>query len=73
MTQIIGASCGHSTLFHKLSFSFVHESVRWLNSRGQVDKSVKILKAIAKTNGKTVGDEVYESFKVRLTHIKQIQ
>ena len=60
-------------MLHKLSFSFVHESVRWLNSRGQVDKSVKILKAIAKTNGKTVGDEVYESFKVRFTHIKQIQ
>ena len=45
-------------------FSFVHESVRWLNGRGQVDKSVKILKAIAKTNGKTVEEDIYDSFKV---------
>ena len=34
-----------------------------------MDKSVKILKAIAKTNGKTVADEVYDSFRVRLTSI----
>ena len=72
--NIVPNQHGHPDLTNQVDlFSFVHESVRWLNGRGQVDKSVKILKAIAKTNGKTVGDEVYESFKVKMTPNLEIQ
>ena len=45
-------------------FSFVDESCRWLNSRGRVDESVKILRWIAVVNGKQVPEEVFLSFQV---------
>ena len=45
-------------------FSFVDESCRWLNSRGRVDESVKILRRIAVVNGKQVPEEVFLSFQV---------
>ena len=45
-------------------YSFVHESVRWLAERGESKKCVKILKKIAKTNGKEVTQEVYDSYEV---------
>ena len=36
------------------------ESCRWLMSKGEKDKTIKILKKIAKTNKKTVLDEVWK-------------
>ena len=36
------------------------ESCRWLMSKGEKDKTIKILKKIAKTNKKTVPDEVWK-------------
>ena len=37
------------------------ESCRWLISKGQTEKTVKILKRIARTNKKDVPEEVYQS------------
>ncbi len=45
-------------------FSFVDESVRWLVGKGEVEKSVKILRKIARINRKEVKEEVYDNFKV---------
>ena len=45
--------------------SFVHESVRWLAERGKSERCIKILKKIAKTNGKEVQQEIYDSYEVR--------
>jgi MFS family permease len=42
---------------------FMKESVRWLVAKGEVAKSVEILRDIAKTNGKCVCDKVYLGFK----------
>ena len=39
------------------------ESCRWLMSKGRAEKTINILKKIAKTNKKEVPDEVYESVK----------
>ena len=44
--------------------SFVHESARWLISKGKVDKAVEVLRKIAKTNKKNVPDEVFKNFEV---------
>ena len=44
---------------------FVHESFRFLASKGRVDEAVAVLRKIAKTNGKDVDEEVYGSFRVR--------
>ena len=43
--------------------SFVYESVRWLMERGEAEKSVGILKKIAKVNGRDVGEGVYDDFR----------
>jgi len=40
----------------------VPESARWLMSRGRVKESVKIMKFIAKVNGKQIDDELFEQF-----------
>lgn len=45
-------------------YSFVHESARWLIGNGETARAVAILKSIAKTNGRKVGDQVFDSFKV---------
>ena len=37
------------------------ESCRWLISKGEKEKTIKILRRIAKTNKKDVPEEVYES------------
>ena len=39
------------------------ESCRWLMSMGRAEKTIKILKKIAKTNKKDVPEEVYDSVK----------
>ena len=39
------------------------ESCRWLMSKGRAEKTINILKKIAKTNKKEVPDEVYDSVK----------
>ena len=44
--------------------SFVHESVRWLAERGKSERCIKILKKIAKTNGKEVEQEIYDCYEV---------
>jgi len=40
----------------------VFESVRWLVSQGKVSRAVKIVKTIAKANGRKVTDDTFESF-----------
>ena len=45
------------------SSSFVYESVRWLMERGEAEKSVGILKKIAKVNGRDVDEGVYDDFR----------
>ena len=45
----------------------VHESVRWLAERGEAKKCVEILKKIARTNGKEVKAEIYDSYEVQYT------
>lgn len=57
----------HHALFVQVFFAivprgFIHESVRWLASEGRVEESVKVLKAIAKFNKKTVEPHIYKSF-----------
>ena len=47
-----------------LVFRLVQESVRWLAGKGEKEKCIKILKDIARKNGKIVKPEVYESFRV---------
>ena len=42
----------------------MHESARWLISRGKVDKAVTVLRKIAKTNKRDVPDEVFKNFEV---------
>jgi hypothetical protein len=42
----------------------MRESVRWLAGKGEIERSIVILKDIAKTNGKDVSNEVYLSFEV---------
>ena len=42
----------------------MHESARWLISKGKVEQAVAVLRKIAKTNGKDVPDQVFESFEV---------
>ena len=42
----------------------MQESVRWLISKGDFDRSEKILRRIAKVNGKEVSEDVYKSFRV---------
>jgi MFS family permease len=64
---------GNWRLFHKILFFqvgivfvtpfFMKESLRWLVSKGEVDKAVVILKEIALTNGKVVSDKVYLGFR----------
>ena len=49
-----------------LHFSVVHESVRWLAERGEAKKCVEILKKIARTNGKEVKEEIYDSYEVQI-------
>ena len=49
--------------------SFVHESARWLISKGKVDKAVEVLKKIAMTNKKEVPDEVFKNFEVSVKQI----
>ena len=44
----------------------VHESVRWLAERGEAKKCVEILKKIARTNGKEVKAEIYDSYEVHV-------
>ena len=44
--------------------SCVFESVRWLVSQGKVSRAVKIIKTIAKFNGRKVTEDVFESFEV---------
>jgi hypothetical protein len=44
----------------------MRESVRWLVGKGEIERSIVILKDIAKTNGKNVCDDVYLSFEVGL-------
>ena len=43
---------------------FVHESARWLISKGKVDKAVRVMRKIAKTNRRDVSDEVFQSFEI---------
>ena len=45
-------------------YSCVFESVRWLVSQGKVSRAVKIIKTIAKFNGRKVAEDVFESFEV---------
>lgn len=47
---------------------FVHESVRWLMSQGNVEKSLDILHKIAKTNGKTLPDSFSDDFRLAVSH-----
>ena len=42
----------------------MHESARWLISKGKVDKAVGVLRKIAKTNRRDVPDEVFKNFEV---------
>ena len=42
----------------------MHESARWLISKGKVDKAVAVLRKIAKTNRRDVPDEVFKNFEV---------
>ena len=49
--------------------SFVHESARWLISKGKVDKAVDVLRKIAKTNKKEVPDEVFKNFEASAKQI----
>lgn len=46
------------------SCSCVFESVRWLVSQGKVSRAVKVIKTIAKANGRKVADDIFESFEV---------
>ena len=43
--------------------SFVFESVRWLMEKGEAEKSVTILRKIARVNGKDVNEGVYDDFR----------
>jgi len=42
---------------------FVKESSRWLITKGRIDEALIILQEIAKTNGKDVSPEVFQTFK----------
>ena len=48
---------------------FVHESARWLISKGKVEKAAEVLKKIAKTNRRDVSDEVFKNFEVSVEQI----
>ena len=43
---------------------FVKESSRWLITKGRIEEALIIVKEIAKTNGKDVSPEVFQTYKV---------
>lgn len=55
------ASSIPSLLFVFLILPFISESPRWYLIRGQTDNAMKIMRAIAVTNGKSLPDNVYVS------------
>ena len=47
---------------------FIHESGRWLITKGRVQECISILKEIAKTNRRHVPENVYMQFQVQLSN-----
>ncbi|KAH8415545.1 hypothetical protein KR222_003811, partial [Zaprionus bogoriensis] len=45
-----------------LMYFFLQESARWLVTVGKLEKAISIIKYVAKTNGKTIPDDVLLSF-----------
>ena len=46
---------------------FVKESSRWLITKGRIEEALKIVKDIAKMNGKDVNPAIFNAFKVNTT------
>ena len=63
-TRLLDVNGCHSSVIIVLHYSFVFESVRWLVSQGKVSRAVKIIKTIAKANGRKVADDTFDSFEV---------
>ncbi|XP_005182426.1 organic cation transporter protein [Musca domestica] len=49
----------------------VPESARWLVSQGKIDKSIEILKTLARRNRSQVSDETFEEFRLSCQKLQQ--
>ena len=48
-----------------MNFRFTPESVRWLYSKGKIEKGARTLKTVARFNGKDIPEKVLESIVIR--------